>query len=147
MRMEIRLSMPLEEAKARLETLPRFGWFPSESKRVVASISGNRVSAFVQRRGIRNSFQTFFRGRLSSEPAGVVLRGRFGMHPFVIVFMSLWFGFLAPIGVLVAFKGDYGALFMAAFGVVLIGVGRWGWRSDARMIESRLRKALGLPAA
>ena len=86
---EIRVPIGMIEAQSRIGALARFSWLPAVSRQVVASVSGTRVFAHVQRRSVRNSFQPHFRGRLEPTSEGTVLRGRIGMHPFVILFMCI----------------------------------------------------------
>jgi hypothetical protein len=44
--------------------------------------------------GFRNSFQLSLHARFVESGDGTVIRFRFGFHPFVVVFLCLWFGML-----------------------------------------------------
>jgi hypothetical protein len=98
--------------------------------------------------GYRNSFQTFMFGTVQSEGRGTKIVARTGMHPFAAIFMTLWLSVVA-IGVAIGVAGliearpeePMLALFalvpvgMLAFGVALVGIGRWIARNErARLI-------------
>lgn len=99
--------------------------------------------------GYRNSFQTFMFGAVQADGRGSRIVARTGMHPFAAVFMTLWIsvvGLGAAIGVaglLDARPGEavQGLIIlvpigMFAFGIALVGIGRWIARNErARLIE------------
>jgi hypothetical protein len=105
--------------------------------------------------GYRNSFQTFMFGTVQAAGRGTRIVARTGMHPFAAVFMTLWIsvvGLGAAIGVaglLQAQPGDavQGLIIlvpigMFAFGIALVGIGRWIARNErARLIEFLERTA------
>ena len=62
----------------------------------------------------RNSFQRFLTATMRPESGGTVITGKVAMHPFVRVFMTVWFGGVILIG---------GALFVSSIGSVLSSSG------------------------
>ncbi|MCE9552046.1 MAG: hypothetical protein K8T91_01540 [Planctomycetes bacterium] len=83
---------------------------------------------------------------------GTIIRGKFRMHPFVVVFMTIWFGGLTAGGgmMLMAALSELltgkrimqGNLspFLAVFippGMILFGIGlvAWGWQAGRRQRE------------
>jgi hypothetical protein len=69
------------------------------------------------------------------------------MHPFVLLFMALWFGLAVPLGLAGALAGHADGLLMAGLGVAIVWLGRWGAKNDHKAIESRFRRVLNEPAA
>jgi len=67
-----------------------------------------------KRIGYRNSFQSFLAATLRPEAGGTVISGEVAMHPFVRVFMLIWFGGVILIG---------GTMFVATVGTMLFGSG------------------------
>src|SRR6266403_5662660 len=78
---------------------------------VLASFDGYKFRLYV-RRDYRNSFAPLFSGRLISQVSGTRVEGRFGMNPFVKMFLAVWFGGVAIIG---------GMIFIMSVGQVLSG--------------------------
>ena len=93
------------------------------------------------------------------EGTGTVISGEFAVHPFVRVFMRIWFGgviliggtvFVSAVGAILfgaASQGDawVGVLVppgMAVFGFFLIRAGRYLARNEARFITDFLINAL-----
>jgi hypothetical protein len=62
----------------------------------------------------RNSFQSHLTATLRPEAGGTVISGEVAMHPFVRVFMFIWFGGVILIG---------GTMFVAAIGTIFFGSG------------------------
>ena len=151
--------LPLDECESRLrEAADREGllsWFGS--KPIVGRVSA-RYIRLRQRIGYRNSFQTFLIGSLEDCDGGTLFRGRAGMHPLVKGFMAVWFSgvvlfggiaFVTSIQGMLAGGGQpIGAIIpaaMLAFGVVLVGVGRWLARDEERFLVSFLAGVIGAP--
>lgn len=63
----------------------------------------------------RNSFQSFLTATLRRDNGGTIISGRVAMHPFVRVFMFIWFGG----GILIG-----GTIFVIAIGSMVFGSGR-----------------------
>src|SRR6266404_5629635 len=78
---------------------------------ILASFDGYKFRLYVQR-NYRNSFAPIFSGRLIPQASGTRVEGRFGMHPFVKMFLAVWFGGVAIIG---------GMIFIMSVGQVLSG--------------------------
>jgi hypothetical protein len=66
-------------------------------KPVIASVRDDKAT-LRKRLKARNSFQTCLRLRMADTRTGTRLDCRVGMHPAVIVFMTLWLGAVAVIG-------------------------------------------------
>jgi hypothetical protein len=64
---------------------------------VLASFDGYKFRLYV-RRDYRNSFAPLFSGRLVPQTTGTRVEGRFGMHPFVKIFLAVWFAGVVTIG-------------------------------------------------
>jgi hypothetical protein len=103
----------------------------------------------------RNSFQTYLFARLSSEGMSTRLTCRFGMHPFVIAFMIVWFSGVTAgaAGSLVSGLRHHsnGAMpsavtlvpwGMVVFGIVLVGVGRAMARGERQFLLDFLRQTV-----
>jgi len=99
--------------------------------------------------GYRNSFQTFMFGAAQADGRGTRIVARTGMHPFAAVFMTLWLSVIAlasaigVAGLAQAEPGETAPWFvilvpvgMLAFGIALVGIGRWIARNErARLVE------------
>jgi len=97
----------------------------------------------------RNSFQTFMFGAVQADGRGARIVARTGMHPFAAVFMTLWLSVIAlasatgVAGLAQAEPGETAPWFvilvpvgMLAFGIALVGIGRWIARNErARLVE------------
>lgn len=108
----------------------------------------------------RNSFQTFLTGSMQSHGAGTLILGKFGMHRFVRTFMSIWFGGVAVLGSILfmvalftIFSGSSShrsldwlgvvvPLLLFAGGIVIVRVGEYFARDEARFLTNFLREAL-----
>jgi hypothetical protein len=65
---------------------------------VIGSSSGDRFHLYVVRKDFRNSFAPHFYGRLTTASSGTVIDGKFRMHFFVRIFLSIWFTGVIVIG-------------------------------------------------
>ena len=112
-----------------------------------------------QKRSYRNSFAPFFYGKLSQTMTGTEISGEFRLHPFVMAFMTLWFGLLLVIGGTMAWvslvqlvtghsnaknanpiMGLLVPVIMLVFGVALVKFGKWLARSEEDNISNLLKE-------
>src|SRR6185503_4719442 len=105
---------------------------------------------------INNSFVPYFYGRIESINNVTRITGRISMHPFVRIFMALWFGALAiggiiiPVSLWVTRPGEgtpsltiaIVPLFMILFGVGLTSFGRWFARDQRARLEQFIERDL-----
>ena len=105
--------------------------------------------------GAHNSFQTYIFAKLSSEGTSTRLTCRCGMHPFGIIFMTVWFSGVGAgaIGSLVLGLRHYanGTMpsvaglvpwGMVVFGIVLVRVGRRMARGEREFLMDFLRQTI-----
>jgi len=110
--------------------------------------------------GYRNSFQSVLTATMRWEAGATVISGEVAMHPFVRVFMFIWFGgviliggtiFLAGIGSMIsgsssqqqkAWLGVVIPPVMLAFGYGLIRFGRYLARHEASFLTDFLIRTL-----
>lgn len=78
---------------------------------VLASFDGYKFRLYV-RRDYRNSFAPLFSGRLVPQTTGTRVEGRFGMHPFVKIFLAVWFAGVVSVG---------GFIFVSSIGQAMSG--------------------------
>ncbi len=65
---------------------------------VLGSTSGDRFQLYVVRKDFRNSFAPHFYGKLTAAASGTVIEGKFRMHFFIRIFLSMWFTAVIAIG-------------------------------------------------
>jgi hypothetical protein len=105
---------------------------------------------------VRNSFKPFFIGRFEQRQGVTILRGRFTMHSFVKIFLSVWLGFvtLVLLGFVLSFvRGTsnlHGPAVIVPFamlggGLGLVAFGKWLARNDAAWLSVVIARALGTP--
>lgn len=74
----------------------------------------------------RNSFLPIIKGRIYPEGMGSKIDIKMAMHPFVIVFMSIWLGIVGNIWILAAIatiaEGKFESSILAASGMLLVGL-------------------------
>ena len=148
----------IDECKARLASsidAERLGFSWSGyagSKPILGQLHDSNFR-LQKRRYYRNSFAPFFFGRFVTVEGGTRIEGEFRMHPLVKVFMSVWYGFLGLMFVVmlitvIAGRADVqrGALAglviplgMAAFGFALIKFSRWLGRNEETAIIAFLK--------
>ena len=126
---------------------------------VVGRVSDTRVRLRRHRPLVRNGFAPIFTGAFATRDGVTRLEGRFGLHPMVRIYLSLWYGILAVmVGVYTtaALRGGPlrdTAMFvailaaLAIFPAVMTRVGRWLGRRDADYISEVIRRALDSPKA
>jgi hypothetical protein len=128
------------------------------SRPVVGHVTGSSLR-LRKRIGYRNPFQIFLTATMRPETGGTLISGGFAMHPFIRVFLLIWFGGVILIGgsIFVAtvrgiFSGTsdrqgmwVGLLappIMLAFGVGLLRLGRFLGRKEARFLTDFLIEKL-----
>ncbi len=146
----------MAESVERLKAATRrFSIWSSVGHQVAAgSVKESRVSLQRAIPMVGNSFKPFFIGRFAWRDGRVVLAGRFRMHPFVRIFMALWFGgagFAIATFVMAAGHARRGSLFVPpAAGILLAGIGMvslggWFSRNDPAWLSTVIRGALAGP--
>ncbi len=135
----------------------RRAFAPMDEGTIVAKVRGERFRLFAQgARYVHNSFIPLLYGRIQPTSEGTRIVGRFRMHPVVRVFMSVWFGGLAIMAVvlcLVALFGNadagrppfilmLGPLLMILFGIGLLSFGRRIARGQVSRLLEFLRVEL-----
>lgn len=120
-----------------------------------------RDSSFSLRKRLayRNSFQSFLTASMQQESGITVISGKVAMHPFIQVFLCIWFGVLMLIDALMfatlsamllgairfqesAWIGVAILSLMLLFGCSLVWIGRFFARDEARFLTDFLIEAL-----
>src|SRR5882672_3711769 len=97
--MTLHTRIPIEECKARLASSVDaeklgFSWSGYAGSRPILGKLRDSSFRLQKRRYYRNSFAPFFFGRFVASDDGTLIEGEFRMHPFVRIFMIVWFSFL-----------------------------------------------------
>ena len=58
---------------------------------ICGDVDGDRVHLFMVHKELTNSFSPHFYGKLQAKPPGTMVKGRFTMARFVMVFLTVWF--------------------------------------------------------
>ena len=159
--MTLRTQIPLEECKNRLASNvdpARFEISPSghAGSRPIIGKLYDSTFRLQKRRYYRNSFAPFFFGRFVASNEGTLIEGEFRMHPFVKVFMTVWFSFLVVIFAILLISvfagrtefqsnrvvGLLSPAGMAIFGVLLVKFGKWLGRNEETAILAFLKSTL-----
>jgi len=159
--MTLRTRIPIEECKARLASnvdAERLGlsWSGYSGSRPILGKLRDNSFRLQKRRYYRNSFAPFFFGRFVASDGGTLIEGEFRMHPFVKVFMIVWFSFLGVFALIMlisafarradvqgsAVLGLMMPAGMAAFGVALVKFGKWLGRNEETAIIAFLKSTL-----
>lgn len=158
--MTLHTRIPIEECEARLASSVDaerlgFSWSGYAGSRPILGKLRDSSFRLQKRRYYRNSFAPFFFGRFVASDDGTLIEGEFRMHPFVRVFMIVWFSLLGVPSVIMlisVFAGQAdiqdGPLAlvlpagMVAFGVALVKFGRWLGRSEETAIVAFLKSTL-----
>ena len=133
-----------------------FSWSGYAGSRPILGKLRDTTFRLQKRRYYRNSFAPFFFGRFVASDGGTLIEGGFRMHPFVKVFMIVWFSFLSVFSVIMlisVFTGQadvpgspvFGLVIptvMAAFGAALVKFGRWLCRNEETAIIAFLKSTL-----
>ena len=133
-----------------------FTLFPSAGAKPVIGKASETKLRLRKRIGYRNSFQSHLRASMQRSAEGTVISGTAGMNPFVPVIMGIWFAGVILIGGAASFRtvssmfsgagdlhpnawiGIVGPLTMVTFGVVIVGIGLYGARDEARFLTDFL---------
>jgi hypothetical protein len=136
-----------------------FGTMFLNSGTIICKFNGNNFR-LRQKRSYRNSFCPFFYGKMIQTEKGAEISGEFRIHPFVVAFMALWFGFLILGGGIIFFTsltqlvtghydhtkeanplvGIFVPIIMAIFGIALVKFGKWLGRSEEANMTSLLQE-------
>jgi hypothetical protein len=148
----------LEESVSRLRAATKRSVFSALTEpAAVGTVTESRVKLQRVIPMFRNSFKPFLIGQFVKRGEHVFLVGRFTMHGFVKVFMTVWFGFLVVFGVMAPFaqtvsrSGSFAFIFgpitMCGFGVGLVWFCKWLSRNDAAWLAEVVERAIGATAA
>jgi len=123
-------------------------------QRAVGNVSVSRVSLQRVIPFVGNSFKPFFTGAFQASGHRVVLSGKFTMHWYGKVFMSVWFAVcvLWTIAVIAGVLRENLKYWWAPFigvgmicaGIAMVWVGKWFARNDLAWISLVIREALGV---
>jgi hypothetical protein len=156
------IGSPDEAARRLAAATPRSALGSLFTESVVGAVSVDRVVLRRHRPSVSNSFAPYLRGRFTVEDGRTVLRGAFGLHAFVKLFLGVWFGFasLAAVMAAVGAQQPGGAplsgieawlarAFFAAvplafggIGFLFVRFGKWIARGDAAYIRRHVEAAL-----
>jgi hypothetical protein len=147
--------LSIVECTDRLRSATQSEWTMFGASPVVGKVGEKSFRLRKRLEGSHNSFQTYLFARLNSEGASTRLTCRFGVHPFVAVFMMVWFGGVtaAAIGGLLVGLRQYssgtmtsaawlGPWAMVLFGIVLNRVGRRMARGEGEFLMDFLRRTV-----
>jgi len=165
-RLELYSSLPLDECARRIsdaidsERSPLFSLVSLFGSHPVAGRVDGFSLSLRKRIGYRNSFQSHLTATMRAEGSGTLVSGEFAMHPFVRVFMTIWFSgviliggtmFIVATGAFLfgspprgnnAWVGIFVPPVMVAFGFALVRFGRYLARDEARFITEFLVRVL-----
>ena len=145
------------ECLGRLRAVVDPQWKLFGSKPVLGSVTASRFWG-CRRIYYGNSYRTFIFARFLTEPSGSKINIRFGISPFVFLFMCVWFGlgFLVGLGMLYSAISSYShgnappytwvflvfpwAILGAGYGMLRFG--RWLARNEKAFLLDFLRKEL-----
>jgi hypothetical protein len=144
---------PIEECYRRLKEAVDTSLFPYFSSKQVAGRVSKRSISIRKRIYYRNSFQAVLRASLKPSPSGTEIISTVSLHPFVKIFMFIWFGGLIMIGGIIFvialssyFKEnslkDIGSIMwilippgMAIFGIALLKFGKYLARDESKVLK------------
>ena len=126
------------------------------SRGLIGKIQERRVRLTIYRPLFANSFSPVFDASFEEADGATWLVGRFRLHRFVRVFLSIWFGgvvligaLLVPFGIIGVLAGSleaavmvFGPLLMLGFGIALVKLGSFFGAADERYILSKVNEAL-----
>jgi hypothetical protein len=146
----------IEECHRRLKESVDTSFFPFfSSKQVAGKVSKNSIS-IRKRISYRNSFQTVLRGSLNPTTNGTEIMSTIGLHPFVKIFMIIWFCGLIIIGgmiIVIALSSffrensptDIGSIMgilippgLTVFGIALLKFGKYLARDESIILKNFL---------
>jgi hypothetical protein len=103
--------LSVEECQQRLSAALdqwRRSWSFRPDRPVIGKVNGHRFQ-MCKRIYYRNSFMPILHGELIPTPQGTYVRGSFWFHTLVILFLIVWFGFIASMlyqGILAILSGN-----------------------------------------
>ena len=65
---------------------------------ILGEVRGSKFRLHILRKDFRNSFAPHFHGELRAAPSGTTIEGKFTMHFFVRMFLTIWFAGVIGIG-------------------------------------------------
>jgi hypothetical protein len=146
----------MEECHKRLKGSVDTSFFLHFSSKQVAGKVSKELISIRKRINYGNSFQTVLKASLKPSENGTELLFTIGLHPFVKIFMSIWFGGLFVIGGLIFIitlsslfeknaSADSGMIMgilippgMAIFGIALLKFGRYLARNESAFLKTFL---------
>jgi len=144
-----------QECVARLHDAVGSRWSLFDTKPAIGRVGESSFSIRKRlRASFHNSLQTYLTGRLKADGAATRLLCRFGMHPFVIGFMAIWFGMLVcfTIAAIVALARGaiaqsngmivVGHVMMWIFGIGLVAFGRFLARNERQFLLDFLQQTI-----
>lgn len=153
--LEIHSPLSPDEASKRLsEAVGSRFQFLMIDEGLVGSVRGRSLSISYRRPPLRNSFKPVLRAEIEASGDGCVVRGTYGLHPMVGVFLVVWVGMALTVGggaFLVTITGGNlsaallfvaGVVAMVAFAAGLTWLGLSLGRRDIDDIERRLWEVL-----
>jgi hypothetical protein len=151
---EFKSAFDLEESVARLQRhTKRFAFAALSESAATGPVSASRVRLQRVIPMVGNSFKPFFFGSFETrDGGGVYLVGRFTMHRFAKLFMTIWFSALLLMGISaavasIASDGNIAALVLGVFAMFAAGVGlvafsKWLARHDIAWLTAVIERAL-----
>jgi hypothetical protein len=150
----------LEESVARLRAVTKKSAFSVLAEpAAVGTVTQAKVKLQRVLPMVRNSFKPFLIGQFVARGERVFLVGRFTMLGVVKIFMSFWFGCLGIFTIVAIVQAPFhpsaksgnvalvlGPLAMGAFGVGLVGFGKWLARKDAEWLRAVVQQAISKTA-
>ncbi|MFH2044876.1 MAG: hypothetical protein ABIK92_07000 [Pseudomonadota bacterium] len=146
----------IEECHRRLKESVNTSFFPYFSSKQIAGRVSKRSISISKRIYYRNSFQTVLRASLKPIPSGTEIISTIGLHPFVKIFMFIWFGGLIIIGGIIFVialssffkensRSEIGSIMgilippgMAIFGIALLKFGKYLARDESKVLQKFL---------
>jgi uncharacterized membrane-anchored protein len=150
---EFKSAFDLDESVARLQRhTMRFAFAALSESAATGPVSASRVRLQRSIPMIGNSFKPFFFGSFENRHGSVYLVGRFTMHRFAKVFMTVWFGALLLMGISAATASIatdqniapfvLAVLAMFAAGIGFIAFAKWLARNDIAWLSAVIERAL-----
>jgi len=111
---------------------------------VVAGHVGDEAFRLYKVIAYRNSFKTHVKGSMQDEQGGTRIHCRFGLHPFVAGFMTIWLTGVSLIGLTMwaSGKGNPGIIVFLVAGAGILLIGRKFARNDEEFLTKYLQNLL-----
>ena len=137
-----------EESEQRLKMNTEGSLYDSWDKTaVISKIKDNKIRLFWHRKYIGNSFHPIFYGTLTVKDNKTVLEGKYTLHWFVKIFLTIWLGGILATGFLALYAGitegrlkQLSPFFISVLGIGLAGLalvlfGNWVARDSVDKIN------------